>query len=140
MEKQRRQYAPNFSRLVWLAQRPGKRGAEALVVLQDALMETFGPTFEKAIREAKRYSFNTPRSVTFSNFAARMIQRHPRYVEVEMPGGGRPMGLYPFHITAYPLEGRRDHVVVWDSSEGFNTHFWAEMSRPKRRDSVERRR
>ena len=112
-----------LAKLAWMSQRPTKKGKESLQILQDALIEQYGPQFEKSIKKAKNKGRKTARRMTvvFSTSLERAYHKYP---------DSRPYYIHrnwPFTVTTNPLKFRKSSIVVWDSAyhAGFDSHHWA---------------
>lgn len=137
--KTREARLPKFSKLAFQAQRSGQRGADALAVLQDALLETYGPQFRAAIRQAKarrnskRRGTFEPWLVVFAPTMERAYHKHPAtaswYSKARWPftlvKGSAAKGVHKLRPTA---------VVVWDSAPGvgFKAHHWVKRRLERR--------
>lgn len=116
----KRSSLPDFARLAWLASFTGQRGAEALIVLQDALHERYGAEFDEAMRTARRRARRTGDTyvVTFGPTVERALRAY-------MPRGP----ALPFAVGRAPWRLRRTVPVVWDTLGGQDVHDWAEVRR-----------
>ena len=117
----------DFLKLSWLARRGGERGRVGLIVLQDALLHTFGPQFERTIEQAKRdRQRGSMGMVVFSPYKARWVQRQPAIIHPNLPTYN-----YPFDtVTPGQLADlRRSNIVVWTVPCGFSTYRWINWRR-----------
>lgn len=121
--KAREARLPKFSKLAFQAQHSRQKGKDALAVLQDALLESYGPQFRFMIRKAKaRRSKRGVHSLVV--FAPSMERAYHKWWTVSWYMKQR----WPFSIeTNRSLRTLRPTaVVVWDSDPacGFNAHHW----------------
>lgn len=114
--------AHDLARLAWLATRPGRRGAEALVVLQDALHARYPEAFDAAIAHAHRRARRTgrPAVVVFSTSMERGVRTH---LAPDTQAFYRK-NHWPFVVGTDPSRWRERAPVVWDTDRGADVHGW----------------
>ena len=137
----RRGRTHDLSRLAWLATRPGPRGAEALVILQDALHAHHGEAFDAAMAHARRRARRAgrPGVVIFSASMERAVQTH-RAPDTQ---AFYRRHHWPFVVGTDPSKWREGAPVVWDTGRGANVHDWvgvrARHAAEARKDALARR-
>lgn len=104
----------DFDALVREANRAGRRGRDALAVLQDAVLESFGPAFERAAAVAnaiQHHAHSAERLVVFYPVAKRPSAN---VVTLFMP----PFDIVAeAQLAALPVTG----AIVWSDRTGFDT-------------------
>ena len=114
------------------ANRPGRRGRESLIVLQDAVMQDFGDTFEASVELARTVgsrSYSAERLVVFYPFKIDAAKRL-RGRTSPIPGYRPPFDvLTEEQLSERPVLG----VVVWSDRAGFKTQPHQERWRKAQR-------
>lgn len=119
-------------KLAWESSRRGRRGSDALQVLQDFLLERYGPQF----RDAQRYAKLQKKEHYAILFVPQLTRWSP--IEVQRQWGEpslRAVGTEQARFSPFRVlpAGRAHHtyrtsIVVWDTWNGFDVHHLRERS------------
>ena len=120
----------DLSKYAWMAQRSGRKGAESLAVLQDALQERYGKQLHGAQRKAKRKSRRYGRTYVVI-FAPTMHRAYEKHTDTR---GWYDEHHWPFSVTSTNgiFRLRSTAVAVWETSRGYDVHDLAEIRKQPR--------
>ena len=130
-----------FETLARQAARPGAQGRASLAVLQEALLETFGPELNDAIELAGEVAGKPYSATRLVVFYPGLVYQRPAQRPAMRALRSR---LYPFDVaTPAQLEPKPvDGIVVWSSAQGFDTQrahaLWQLAARTRRLEEAAR--
>ena len=123
------------------AARPGAQGRASLAVLQDALLETFGPELNDAIELAGEVAGKPYSATRLVVFYPGLVYQRPAHRPEMRALRSR---LYPFDVATHAqLEPKPvDGIIVWSSAQGFDAQgahaLWQLAARTRRLEEAAR--